>query len=145
MKRKPTSCSSAGFERLFGLFGVFAYDREACRGLGAKAFGPSRRFPAWLAPTSPRDAQRDTSKQAVKWEEHSVDLSSERREEREKERKREKNHRSCVAKSGIHRKRGGENGQTDPLDGRTQVEDKLRRERAVSSSDPQTEGLGKHG
>src|SRR2546425_2580184 len=52
MKRKPTSCSSAGFERLFGLFGVFAYDREACRGLGAKAFGPSRRFPAWLAPTS---------------------------------------------------------------------------------------------
>jgi hypothetical protein len=50
-----------------------------------------------------------------------------------------------MAKSVIHRKQGGENGQTDPLDGRIQVEDELRRERAVSSSDPQTEGLGKHG
>ena len=43
----------------------------------------------------------------------------------------------------IHRKDGYENEQTGPLDGRTQVEDKLRQERAVSSSDPQTEGLGK--
>jgi len=48
-----------------------------------------------------------------------------------------------VAKSVIHRKRGCENEQTDPLDGRTQVEDKLRQERAVSLSDPQTERLGK--
>jgi len=40
-------------------------------------------------------------------------------------------------------KTGCENEQTDSLDGRTQVEDKLRQERAVSSSEPQTQGLGK--
>ncbi len=41
----------------------------------------------------------------------------------------------------IHRKLGGEKGQTDPLDGRTQVEDELRREHAVSSRASQTEAL----
>jgi len=40
---------------------------------------------------------------------------------------------------------GCENEQTDPLDGRIQVEDELRQERAVSSSDSQTEHLGKYG
>src|SRR5258708_3033785 len=34
-------------------------------------------------------------------------------------------------------------GQTDPLDRGIQVADKLRRERAVSLNDSQTEGLGK--
>ena len=48
-----------------------------------------------------------------------------------------------MAKSVIHGKHRYENEQADSLDGRTQVEDKLRQERAVSSSDPQTEGLGK--
>ena len=40
-------------------------------------------------------------------------------------------------------KRGYENKQTDPLDGGTQVEDKLGQKHALSSSDPQTEGLSK--
>ena len=47
-----------------------------------------------------------------------------------------KEDRSYLAKSVIHWKQGCENGQTDPLDGRIQVEDELRRERTVSSSDP---------
>src|SRR6266702_450490 len=90
----------------------------------------------------PRDAQRETSKRAEK--ERDVPLTYHRdegkREKRRKEKRREENHRSCMAKNMIHRKRGCENEQMDPLDGRTQVEDTLRRERAVSSSDPQTQG-----
>ncbi len=78
-----------------------------------------------------------------KSESMSFELSLGRREERAKEGKREKHHRTCLAKSVTHRKRGGENEQTDPLDGRTQVEDELRRARAVSSSDAQIQSLGK--
>ncbi len=48
-------------------------------------------------------------------------------------------------KNVLHREQGGENRQRDPLDGRSQVEDELRRARAISSSDSQTQGLGKHG
>ena len=50
-----------------------------------------------------------------------------------------------MAKNVIHGKHRYENEQTNPLDGRTQVEDKLPQERTVSSSDPQTENLSKQG
>ena len=59
--------------------------------------------------------------------------------------KRAKNHQSWVAKSMIHQRHECENEQTDPLDERIQVEDELHQECAVSSSDSQTEALGKHG
>src|SRR2546428_14008361 len=49
MKLKPQSCSSTGLERHFERL---AHHREAWSRLGSKAFGPSRRFSAWLARTS---------------------------------------------------------------------------------------------
>jgi hypothetical protein len=61
-----------------------------------------------------------------------------------KRRQKSREGRSGLAKSTIHRKQDDENEQTNPLDRRSQVEDERRRERAVSSSDPQTQDLGKH-
>ena len=58
-------------------------------------------------------------------------------------REKSKEGRSGLAKSMIHGKQDDENEQTNPLDRRIQVEDERRRERAVSSTDPQTQGLGK--
>jgi hypothetical protein len=73
--------------------------------------------------------------------------STYRQDEGRKGEKREKRkeYRSCLAKNVIHREQGAENRQRDPLDGRSQVEDELRRASAISSSDSQTQGLGKHG
>jgi hypothetical protein len=63
-----------------------------------------------------------------------------RRGEKSEKRKED---RSCLAKKVIHREQGGENRQRDPLDERSQVEDERRHVRAVSSSDLQTQDLGK--
>src|SRR2546422_2278884 len=49
---KPGGGSPAGFERSFGLFGVFAYHGEAWSRRGSEAFGTSKRFSTRLAPTS---------------------------------------------------------------------------------------------
>jgi hypothetical protein len=62
-----------------------------------------------------------------------------------KKEKRKKNIDRVWQKNVLHREQGGENRQRDPLDGRSQVEDELRRASAISSSDSQTQGLGKHG
>jgi hypothetical protein len=60
----------------------------------------------------------------------SFDLTSGRGRRGEKE----THHQSCLAKSVTHRKRRCENEQTDLLDGRTQVEDELRRARSVQAT-----------
>src|SRR5438128_411348 len=49
MQLKEQSCSSTGLERLFGRL---PHHREARSRRRSKAFGPSRRFSAWLARTS---------------------------------------------------------------------------------------------
>src|SRR5258707_8733020 len=71
--------------------------------------------------------------------------STYRQDEGRKGEKRKKNIDRVWQKTVLHREQGGENRQRDPLDGRSQVEDELRRASAISSSDSQTQGLGKYG
>src|SRR2546422_1130359 len=51
-KRRNSGRGLKGFSRLFRLFGVFACNREACGGLGVKAFRTSRRNSARSAQAS---------------------------------------------------------------------------------------------
>jgi hypothetical protein len=67
--------------------------------------------------------------------------------ERKEKGKCEEGHRSRPAKNVGYWEHRCENAQTTPLDGRLPVENQATSfiKSAVGSSDPQTEGLGKHG